>query len=240
MPSKALTVMRQPMDKIYDKGGMPDGVTTMTGEKDTQNALCSRFTEKATAVSAVVSPIATINEAFAYCVNLCAKQGGCRIMPSGCEEHLSSPAGALCDTKDDKIIAAPGLEPSQYAVLSDLCGKKGFTCIKSGMRDHLSGVDIGFTMADIGIAETGTLVINCPGEELRLATMLCEYHICVLPRSRVMQDAFAADQHLRMHMRKAPNYTAFITGASRTADIERVLALGVHGPLELHILLLED
>lgn len=213
---------------------------TMTIDKDRRNALCSRFTEKAKAVSAFVTEIATFDEALAYCIDLCGKQGACRIAISGCEEHLSAPADALCELKQEKIVAAPGLDPAQYGKLLDSCVANGFTCIKSGMRAHLSGVDIGFTVADLAIAETGTLVINCPDEELRLATMLSEYHVCVVHRSAIVEDAFAADQQLLKYLRKTPNYTAFVTGASRTADIERVLALGVHGPLELHILLLED
>jgi len=164
----------------------------------------------------------------------------CRIRISGCDEHPSPPAEGLCEMKQEKIIAAPGLDPAQYGRLQDLCSTSGFTCINSGMRDHLSGVDIGFTIADLAIAETGTLVVNCPGEELRLATMLSEYHVCVVHRSTIVEDAFAAEQHMLKYLHKTPDYTAFITGASRTADIERVLTLGVHGPLELHILLLED
>ncbi|MGB5232253.1 MAG: lactate utilization protein [Desulfoprunum sp.] len=202
--------------------------------------LATRFAEKARAVSAIVEPVADLDAAFAYCVDLCGRQGACRITVSGCDESLSPPADSLCDHKHDKIVAAPGLAPDQFAALAARCTDQGMACLRSGIRAHLAGVDIGFTLAEMGIAETGTLVINCPDEDLRLATMLSEYHVCVLRRSTIVEDAFAAEGQLLKYMRKTPDYTAFITGASRTADIERVLALGVHGPLELHILLLED
>lgn len=202
--------------------------------------LTARFRDKAEAVSAIVEPVATLEAAFEYCVDLCGRRGACRITVAGCDESLSAPADHLCDLKQGKIVAAPGLAPDQFAALAARCTDQGMTCIRSGMRSNLSGVDIGFTIADLGIAETGTLVINCPDEELRLATMLSEYHVCVVRRSTIVADAFAAEPQLRGYMHTPPDYTAFITGASRTADIERVLALGVHGPLELHILLLED
>ncbi|MDK9707394.1 MAG: lactate utilization protein [Desulforhopalus sp.] len=211
--------------------------TVIQGESD---LLCARFTDKAKAVSATVHAIKSFDEAVAYAVNLCGTQGACRIAISGCEEQLSPPADALCHLKHEKIVVAPGLDPEHSALLQAACAEGGFAYLQSGMRAHLSGVDIGFTVADLGIAETGTLVINCPGEDLRLATMICEYHVCVVRRSAIVVDAFAAEQQMLKQMRKTPNYMAFITGASRTADIERVLALGVHGPLELHILLLED
>ncbi len=172
----------------------------MTDNKDRQNALSSRFSEKAKAVSAFVSEVPTFEAALAYCLDLCGRRGACRIRISGCDEQLSPPTDSLCEMKQEKIVAAPGLDPAQYAKLQDACAVSGFTCIKSGMREHLSGVDIGFTIANLAIAETGTLVINCPGEELRLATMLSEYHVCVVYRSTIVEDAFAAEQHLLKYL----------------------------------------
>lgn len=197
------------------------------------------FKEKALVAAAFVTDVSTFEEAVDYTVDLCGRQGACRLRVSGCEEPLSSDAEQLCETKQGKIIAAPGLVEAEYQVLEEKCRSNGFDCISSGMRSQLAGIDIGFTYADIGIAETGTLVLNCPSEELRLATMICEYHVCVLPKSKIVEDGFAAEPQLRSYMTNPSNYTAFITGPSRTADIERVLTIGVHGPLELHILVLE-
>ncbi len=215
-------------------------MTDTTNADTEQKKLCRLFGQKAQAVSAVVHEIKDFNAALAYTVDLCGKQGACRIAISGCEENLSPPAEALCDLKHEKIVAAPGLEAHLYAKLENICAENGFACIRSDLRSRTEGIDIGFTIADLAIAETGTLVLNCPGEDLRLATMICEYHVCVVRKESIVKDAFAAEQQLLKYMHKTPNYTAFITGASRTADIERVLALGVHGPLELHILLVED
>ena len=215
----------------------------MINSTDTQSdidLICVQFSKKAQAVSAIVSRINSFDDALAYTVDLCGKQSGCRIAVSGCEEHLSPPADALCHLKRDKIVAAPGLDQKRYAVLENLCTQNGISCIRKDLRSCLSGIDIGFTVADLGIAETGSLVISCAGEDLRLTTMICEYHVCVVHRKNIYQDTFAAEQQLLKFFHKTPNYSAFITGASRTADIERILALGVHGPLELHILLLED
>lgn len=202
--------------------------------------LLDLFTEKAKLVSAVVTPVSSLEEALAHTVDLCEKKEACQILMAGCESDLSAPAGALCDTKPGKVLVAPALEPELFAKLKALCADKGMHCLSEGMRGHLGGVDIGFTIAQGGIAETGTLMLDSRGEELRLATMLCEVHVCVLRASTVVETSYDAEAQLRAWCQDGPAYVAFVTGASRTADIERVLAIGVHGPLELHILLLED
>ncbi|MBI9079705.1 MAG: lactate utilization protein [Pseudodesulfovibrio sp.] len=205
-----------------------------------KESLSQTFTEKAKLVSAFVTEIASEEEALSHVLDLCGKKEACQLLVSGCERDLSEKAENLCDAKQSKIIAAPGLKKDLYKKLEAKCKKSGFECIDSGLRDHLAGVDIGFTFADYGIAETGTLMIDCPSEDLRLATMVSEYHICILPKSKIRKDSYSIEKMMLTRMNKTPDYMAYVTGASRTADIERVLALGVHGPLELHILLLED
>lgn len=206
----------------------------------TKEALCQKFTEKAELVSAFVTEIASEDEALKYVIDLCDKKEACQILASGCEADLSDKAEALCDTKQTKVIAAPGLKKDLYKKLATQSKKAGFECIDSGMRQYLGGVDIGFAIAEYGIADTGTLMLDCPSEDLRLSTMISEFQVMILPKSKIRANTYAVEKMMLTRMKKTPDYLAFITGASRTADIERVLTLGVHGPLELHILLLED
>ena len=118
--------------------------------------------------------------------------------------------------------------------------------VVGGQADLLRAVnrDLDFTSAEGKRyslnAETGTLVINSTSEDLRLATMISDIHLAILPTSRIKKDDLDLTSELHKLLADPKNFTAFITGPSRTADIERVLAIGVHGPLELHILLLED
>lgn len=199
------------------------------------------FIKKAEAVSAIVKPVASLGEAYAYAVDVCLNKDACQLLLSGCEGAVSDEAADLCVAKAaDKIIAAPKLADDQYAQLSKAADKAGVRLIKEGLREHLAGIDIGFAVADLGLAETGTLVLDSSSEDLRLATMICEINVLILPLSKLRAGGYEAEAELLPMMQRSPNYLAFITGASRTADIERVLAIGVHGPLELHILLWED
>ena len=100
---------------------------------------------------------------------------------------------------------------------------------------------MGLTTARLGVAASGTCLTVGDNEDTRLAGMISETHILILRASEIYPDLPSIAGRLRERMAERPgSYTVFITGPSRTADIERVSAVGVHGPLELHIVLLED
>lgn len=170
--------------------------------------------EKAAAVQTIVTEIASLHEAFQHAVAVTREQGG-------------------------STIAAPGLSGTDLASLKELCGQNGLTLLEGSLRDNLRGIHTGFTVADWGIAETATLVMDSSSEDVRIATMLSETHVAVLPKSCIRPDSMSLEQELSRIMKTPHRYLSFISGASRTADIERVLTIGVHGPQELHILIME-
>lgn len=225
---------------------MTDAPTTETTLEKPSKERLALFREKAELVSAVVTELKSLTQATKYVVDLCEKKGACEILVSGCAEKLSEKAEQLCGFKTGKLVAAPNLGTlgetgeKTYKKLEAACNKQNILCVKDGLREHLGGLDIGFTVCDAGIADTGTLVLDSNAEETRIATMMAEIHVAAVRTSDIVQTLFDIEEAFGPMLAKQPSYTAFITGASRTADIERVLALGVHGPLELHILLLED
>ncbi|MGN0852362.1 MAG: lactate utilization protein C [Kiritimatiellia bacterium] len=100
---------------------------------------------------------------------------------------------------------------------------------------------VGVVHAVRGVASTGTCVVETDDEETRLLTMLPETSVIVLKASAIVDDLPDLAAYLRERQADGRiSYTSFITGPSRTADIERVSAIGVHGPLALHVILVED
>ncbi len=105
-------------------------------------------------------------------------------------------------------------------------------------REAAASAAAGVTGANFALAATGTVVLESTPEDVRLATTLPERHFVLLDPAKIIADDLEAIPPLReFHRRQPRNYLAYITGPSRTADIERVLTIGVHGPRELHILL---
>ena len=201
------------------------------------NYLCHTFQAAAESVAAVVKQVDDLDQALAYAATLCAEKEACRLLLSGCAEPLSREAETLCETAGRKVMTAPNLPPDAWQTLDSYCKQRDIQLTDQPLRNHLAGIDVGITLADFGVAETGTLVIDSRSEQVRLATMISEIHVALLPVCAIVPDLDALGDKLSSLTAPPSAYLAFITGASRTADIERVLAIGVHGPLALHIVL---
>ena len=101
----------------------------------------------------------------------------------------------------------------------------------------IADVDVGITEVDALVAESGTLVLGAAGGRHRSTSLLPRMHVALARTDQLVADLAAA-------FRRASEgacggaCTTLITGPSRTADIEKKLVIGVHGPCELHVIVL--
>jgi len=207
----------------------------------TKEQLADIVRAKAPSVPAALYEEKGLEDAMRYAVEVTQKKRHCEMLMPKEGETYGPPSENGFPTMLERFIAAPGLSDEEFAMLQSAAEGTGITLLRAGLREHLGGFDTSITWADALIADTVTCVVDSNREEVRLGTMVAEISIMLVKKSTLLERLEdSAELLLSLLNRGGASYTAFITGPSRTADIERVGALGVHGPLELHIVLLED
>ncbi len=105
---------------------------------------------------------------------------------------------------------------------------------------ELFDCDLGITGAQWAVAETGTLVLESDAERHRLTSLVPPVHIALIEAETIRESLEEVLGSLSEAGRDGLNRAVtFITGPSRTSDIELTLAIGVHGPAEVYVIILE-
>lgn len=109
------------------------------------------------------------------------------------------------------------------------------------LTDDLSGCDISLTTCEALVARTGSIVMSAAQQSGRTVSVYAPIHICIAYTRQLTFDVKDALQSIRnRYGDRLPSLITFATGPSRTADIEKTLVVGVHGPKEVYCFLIDD
>lgn len=103
-------------------------------------------------------------------------------------------------------------------------------------KDRIEQADFGISEFDLGIAELGSVVQDAQSVHERLVSTLPPTHLAIIETSTIVDSLPTSLKVIqKAYNGNMPHYIAYVTGPSKTADIERVLTIGVHGPSKLII-----
>lgn len=143
-----------------------------------------------------------------------------------------------------EIVVPPNFDQhQQWGTILPLLGSKGITIHE--VRDPASVADApaGLSSAELAIAETGSVLLAENALEARLVSMLTLTHFVLVSENQLvsmLDDAAAVLQQLAKAGQDQRHYMSFVTGPSRTADIERTLTIGVQGPKMLCVIIIAE
>ncbi|MEN6412336.1 MAG: lactate utilization protein [Veillonellales bacterium] len=106
------------------------------------------------------------------------------------------------------------------------------------IAEHAKTADIGISSVEFGVAETGSVAYDGYSVESRLVSMLPPIHLVFMNSSNIVPGVEEAFEVFSKVFKRG--YTGFLTGPSRTADIERVLTIGVHGPSRFILIAVDE
>ena len=173
------------------------------------------FKAKAEAASAEVFRFSTASEAVGHLAELLSKGFG----NNGHQPTVLCAGGPWLSSENRARLAAhPGLS---FDVT----------------RERAAQAEVGISFMEWALADTGSLAQDATPVERRLVSSLVSTHVALVPTAGLLPDLPSLLTRVGPTL---PGYLSVITGPSRTADIERVLTIGVHGPKRLIILFADD
>jgi len=105
-------------------------------------------------------------------------------------------------------------------------------------KDQLEAADVGLTSCVSIVAQFGAILVSSETSGGRGLSILPPVHVVIAKADQVVPDLAACFEQINVQFKgKMPSMLSFITGPSRTGDIERILVLGAHGPKELYLIL---
>lgn len=142
----------------------------------------------------------------------------------------------LATTKSWKKVAYHGHELTRPLAATLTC--EAWEADASFDKQKLEGSDAGLTTCESIVAQLGSILVSSRSSGGRALSVLPHVHVVIAEASQVVPDLGAALALVKArHGTDMPSMLSFITGPSRTGDIERILVLGAHGPKELFLIL---
>lgn len=166
--------------------------------------------------------------------------------------HFKQQANSMASTVDEirsraEIPAAVARYLSQLDLATTGIGWPEFSAldwnsagITMEFRPATDSDKLGITGCYCAIAETGTLLLTSSPATPNATSLLPDTHIAIVSTSRIVVGMEEAWSLVRTELKQPPRACSFISGPSRTADIEQTLVIGAHGPYRVHIILLDE
>ena len=115
------------------------------------------------------------------------------------------------------------------------------TTFNAPLHTELSSCDIAITSCECLIARTGSIVLSSAKQSGRTDSVYAPIHICIATVNQLVYDIKDGLQLMKeKYGSNLPSMISFATGPSRTADIEKILVVGVHGPKEVYLFLVDE
>jgi L-lactate utilization protein LutC len=154
------------------------------------------------------------------------------------EDTLPATIAGIVSTRPEPHVVLTRDVPAQVAEAVEGAGGTALWWPEAG-RAEAAEADFGVTGALWAAAETGSVVISAAPPGGRAPSLLPRVHIAVVPATRLVRTV--ADLFARIAaIPQRPSNLVVVTGPSKTGDIENQLVTGVHGPVEAHVVVVED